>query len=58
MKKVCSIAVLVLLVGALASAQTVTGGPVALKAIIPSFIGFTGQSVSTVTFDYTNLVLA
>ena len=54
MKKVALLSILILFIGAVASAQTV-GGPVALKAIIPSYIGFSGPSVSVVTFDYTNL---
>lgn len=56
MKKAALLAVVVLLAGTFASAQT-TGTPVALKAIIPSYIGFTGPNVSTVTFDFTNLGL-
>jgi hypothetical protein len=54
MKKV-ALLILVLFVAAFASAQNVNGGPVALKAVIPSYIGIGSPSVSTVTFDYTNL---
>jgi len=35
--------------------QSANGGPVTLNAIIPGGIGFTGPSVQSVTFDYTNL---
>jgi hypothetical protein len=38
-----------------AGPTTANGGPVTLTAIIPSYLGFTGPSVSSVTFDYTNL---
>lgn len=37
-----------------ASAQTVAGGPVALKTIIPSYLAIYSPSAPTVTFDYTN----
>ena len=44
-------------VAAVAAPVTANGGPVTLTAIIPSYIGFSGPSVQSVTFDYTNLGL-
>lgn len=41
-----------------ATGQSANGGPVTLNAIIPGGMGFTGPSVQSVTFDYTNLGLA
>lgn len=63
MRKIIAIAVVVTLAMFATSAfavtppTTTTGAPVALTAIIPSYIGFLAPNVSSVTFDFSALGL-